>query len=48
MITTGWLGLGTDAARIGVISFAAGFSEPFAVGIVSKMAERALRLSCVG
>jgi hypothetical protein len=41
VVTTGWLGLGTDAARIGVISFAAGFSEPFAVGIVAKMTERA-------
>jgi hypothetical protein len=38
---TGWLNLDASAAQIGAVSFAAGFSEPFAVGIVAKLAERA-------
>jgi len=41
---TGWLKLTPNPAGIGVVAFAAGFSEPFALGIVSriiKITERA-------
>jgi len=41
VITAGWLDLGGNPARIGAVSFAAGFSEPFALGVVAKMTERA-------
>jgi len=40
VITAGWIDLGGNAARIGAVSFAAGFSEPFALGVVAKMTER--------
>jgi hypothetical protein len=41
VVTAGWLDLGTDAARIGAVSFLAGFSEPFAIGTVARLSERA-------
>jgi hypothetical protein len=34
---TGWLTLAPNSAGIGVAAFAAGFSEPFALGIVAKI-----------
>jgi hypothetical protein len=41
VFAAGWLRFAPSAAGIGVLAFAAGFSEPFAVGIVAKMTERA-------
>jgi len=40
VVAAGWLTSETNTAVIGIISFAAGFSEPFAVGLVTKVAER--------
>jgi hypothetical protein len=36
-----WLSFAPSTAGIGVLAFAAGFSEPFALGIVAKMTDRA-------
>jgi len=41
IFTAGWLSFKPGAASIGVLAFAVGFSEPFAIGIVAKMTERA-------
>ncbi len=41
VFAAGWLTFEPSAAGIGVLAFAAGFSEPFALGIVAKMTERA-------
>jgi hypothetical protein len=41
VFAAGWLTFAPSAAGIGVLAFAAGFSEPFALGIVAKMTERA-------
>jgi hypothetical protein len=41
VFAAGWLKIGPSVAGIGVLAFAAGFSEPFAIGIVAKMTERA-------
>jgi hypothetical protein len=37
----GWINIDEEGAAIGAVSFAAGFSEPFAVGVVAKLGERA-------
>jgi hypothetical protein len=34
---TGWLTFTPNSAGIGVVAFAAGFSEPFALGLVAKI-----------
>jgi hypothetical protein len=36
----GWIAVQDSPAGIGALSFAAGFSEPFALGIVTRLAER--------
>jgi hypothetical protein len=41
VIAADWLSFAPSAASIGVLAFAAGFSEPFALGIVAWMTERA-------
>jgi hypothetical protein len=41
VFAAGWLRFAPSAEGIGVLAFAAGFSEPFALGIVAKMTERA-------
>lgn len=40
VITAGWLDLRSNSAQIGAVAFAAGFSEPFAVGVLARMTER--------
>jgi hypothetical protein len=40
VFAAGWLKVGSSAAGIGVLAFVAGYSEPFALGIVAKMVER--------
>jgi hypothetical protein len=40
IIATDWLSIAPSTAGIGVLAFAAGFSEPFALGIVAKMTEK--------
>jgi hypothetical protein len=41
VFAAGWLSFKPGAAGVGVLAFAAGFSEPVAIGIVAKMTERA-------
>jgi hypothetical protein len=40
VLTAGWLDLQSNSAQIGAVAFAAGFSEPFAVGVLARMTER--------
>jgi hypothetical protein len=43
LAAAGWVDVDEDGAAMGAVAFAAGFSEPFAVGVVAKLGERASR-----